>query len=161
MKKTTIFIIVLLIVSCSQSKQKDARKEVVVERYAGGEIKKTYNGYTYGVYDKEGRRIEFYGNLKFVDANSNFHTIINYQNKKVVIKEYVLEDSNTECIITDKDDYVKFVMYFEGSDFEESIKFEVYQPVKKNGKYIKHELSETRVRKSKNYHLRYLPDYLR
>lgn len=153
-----MFILVLLIVGCSNSSH---RKEVVVERYDSGEIKKTYNGYTYGVYDKEGRRIEFYGNLKYDDANSNFHTFISYQDKKVVVKEYVLDDSNTKCAIIDKDDYVKIVMYFKESDFEESVKFDVYQPVKRNGKYIGHELSETRERRDKNYHLRYIPDYLR
>lgn len=159
--ETKLIILLIVVLSIGCSSQNEKRKEIVKKKYPNGQVKVTFNGFTYRMYDEKGRMIEHYGNRKLVDASSNFRTQISYEKRKVVVKEYIFDDSNTSCKIINENDCVMIIMYFDSESYDESTRFEVYQPVYLSGKYVRHKLFETQNGKDKNYYLRYLPIYLR
>lgn len=159
--ETKLIILLIVVLSIGCSSQNEKRKEEVKKKYPNGQVKKTFNGFTYRIYDEKGRMIEHYGNRKLADDNSNFRTQINYEKRKVVVREYVFDDSNTSCKVINENDFVMIIMYFDSESYYESTSFEVYQPVYISGKYVRHNLFETQKGKDKNYYLRYLPQDLK
>lgn len=153
-----IFIYMILIISQCKSNGSYNVKERVLERDQTGRIIKTYDGFTYSVYDTLGRKIEEYGNLKRSDDNSNYKEITDYSHKdSVIIKSYAFDDNNEECLIKDKLDCAIMVIYKNGSTFTH---YKNYYPVKdKAGKVISFKLVEEQEGYIKGV-LKTIPAYL-
>lgn len=129
----------MLIVSCAMSQE---RKEKPIEVDSQKRVIKTFDGFVYNIYDKSGRLIEYYGNNKRDDDDSNFRTIITYSEDGTVVtaKTYHLEDNNTKCIVKPNSKY-HLEKYHKKKD---GILFELYQPIfSSSGKVIDHKLIES------------------
>lgn len=96
----------------SQNSDSDSKLRVI-ERDEDGKIILTYDDKVYRKYDVNGRMIEYYGNFKTVENNTNFRTIIEYNgDTTVVVRCYKFDDSNTACIIKNMDDCLTQVYYY-------------------------------------------------
>ena len=158
-----VFLITLTLVSSNitfaQKNNDQKRKQSVVKRDSTGMIVKTFDGFVYRIFDKQGRLIESYGNRKTIDMDDNFKTIIEITDSIVIAKEYFFEPKNTECKIVDPlDYYISKGYYKDGRLF----KIEYWNPVKdKKNRVIEHKLTETNDNPAKDNFISFLPAYLK
>lgn len=142
-----------------QDSPTSGRIQKVVQRDSKGMIVKTYNGFSYRVFDEKGRLIESYGNPKQDDNSTNFRTLIEFTDSVVIVKQYFFGDENTDCVIIDSLDCHIAKFYYKKKKF---VKSEMYNPVKdSNGKVTGHKLFEVDTENTINPFIEYLPKYLR
>lgn len=138
------------------------RREKIVEHYRDGKIKKNYSGYNYVIYDSFGRMIERYGNNMFSDDSTNFRSVLSFDiPNKIIVKEYIFDDENKECVVYDTSDYHMVVYSYDSIDINQVNKLEVYKPLKENGVVIGHKLTLVDSVKGPNVILHFIPNYLR
>ena len=99
--------------STAMNKQTD-RIQKIVERDANGHIIKTYDGFVYRIFDELGRQIEWYGNYRSSENNSNFRVFVGYSDSVIVAREYVLEDDNIKCKVINEFDCGLTKYYYKG-----------------------------------------------
>ena len=161
---TTLLFVALSvpIVSCNMSPRnnniEDVRKQKVVDRDAHGRIIKTFDGFIYRTFDSLGRLVEWYGNYKNTESNSNIHNFVEYSDSVIVAKEYVLEDDNTRCKILDSLKCSISKYYYKTGKL---IRREYYSPNYDNGKIVGHKLVETADNPTMNPFVHKLPKYLK
>lgn len=160
--KTTLIVSLFATVSCNiKSKNNDQskeRKQKIVQRDNKGRIKRTFDGYIYRIFDSLGRQIKWYGNYKNEESHSNIHNFVEYSDSVIIAKEYVLEDSNTECRIVDSLDCFIAKYYYKKGDLTRR---EYHKSVKnESGKVISYKLIETDNSPRINPFVHSLPSYL-
>ncbi len=123
-----------------------------------GNIVKTFDGFIYRRFDSLGRLVEWYGNYKNEESNSNIHNFVEYTDNLIIAKEYVLEDSNTECKIIDfLNCHISKNYYKDGN----LVRVEFYKPVKnQKGNITGHTLIEVDDNPKINPFVHSLPSYL-
>jgi hypothetical protein len=129
------------------------RKEVPIEVDSKNRVVKTFDGYIYSVYDTSGRLIEYYGNPKRSDDDSNFRTLILYSKDESVVtaKTYHLEDDNIKCIVKENSRY-HIEKYIQNNI---NITLEVYNPVYDNKRRV---ISDKLVNRSEVQFIPYLKE---
>lgn len=154
--KITLLLSIIIgsFISCNNH----ARKQSVVERDMLGHIVKTYDGFIYRKYDTLGRLIEWYGNYRNSESNSNIHNIVEYSDSLITAKEYVLEDHNQRCDIIDSGNCFISKYYYKSGKL---IKREYYSPEKNNGIITGYKLTEAAKNPDINPFVNGLPYYLK
>jgi hypothetical protein len=143
----------------SINKENNDRQQKVIERDAHEHIIKTYDGFIYRVFDTLGRQIEWYGNYKNDEGNSNIHKFVEYTDSVITAREYVLEDNNIECKIRNPWDCGFTKYYYKNGVL---YKREDYMKIISNKNEVTgHKLIYTENAPKLNPYLFSLPDYLK
>jgi len=156
----------LAAVSCGMKSETNKMKggsqkriQKLIGKDKNGRIVKTYDGFIYRLFDSSGRQIEWYGNYKNEESNSNIHNFVGYSDSVIIAKEYILEDDNTKCkIINPLDCSVVKYYYING----QLVKRKGYvQDRDKNGKIVGHKLVSEDYSPLGNPFIHKLPSYLK
>jgi hypothetical protein len=111
------------------------------------------------VKDGESENLRKLGNYKNEESNSNIHNFVEYTDRLIVVKEYVLEDANTKCKIIDSLNCHISKNYYKDGNL---VKVEFYKTVKnEKGKVTGHTLIEVDDNPKINPFVHYLPSYLK
>ncbi len=167
MKATVITILSVFLISSkcnnkttSTSMEKNDRIQKVVNRDNRGRITKTYDGFIYRIFDSLGRQIEWYGNYNNPESHSNTRKIVEYSDTLITAREYVFEDDNKGCQITNSLDCSLTKYYYkDGELYKREDYLRIESP--KDGKVIGHNLIYTDLAPKQNPYIFYLPKYLR
>ena len=155
---------VITIAACKMDSKKNntpnERLQKVFQKDSNGRIIMTFDGFIYRVFDSLGRQVEWYGNYKNEESNSNIHNIVEYSGDSLItLKEYLLEDLNTDAKIQDPLDCYITKYYYEN---EILVRTEYFEPTKdETGKAKSHRLLETNHNPNFNPAIQQtLPSYL-
>lgn len=128
--------------------ESSSMKEEIIEIDSLGQVRKTYDGELYRIYNENGLLIELYGHVQDPLSDYIIRTIIDIdpENKIYTTKTYLNESLNQETYQVKKPfNYYKKIYYYSGEGFKDRYLeyWELYHPVfDENGNYVNHKLTE-------------------